>query len=137
MRLPADVARYLALRYRVLDQEVLGALYLDQSLRVIRVEEICRGTINRLCVEPRAILRQALLLGAPKVVLFHTHPSGDLLPSAEDVAFTRHFAEAALTVGVRLDDHLILGGEDRWTSLRETMFTFTPDPGGGQVQALV
>jgi len=39
-------------------------------------------------------------------------------------------AEAALTVGVRLDDHLIPGGEDRWNSLRETIFPFVPEAAG-------
>jgi len=130
LRHSADVARYLALRYRILDQEVLGAIYLDDRLRLISIEEIYRGTLNRACVEPRAILRKALLLGASKLSLFHTHPSGDVTPSVEDVAFTRRFAEAALGVGIRLEDHLILGEGDRWTSLRERIFPFVPESTG-------
>ena len=34
------------------------------------------------------------LLGAAGLILFHTHPSGDPSPSAEDLAFTRRMAEA-------------------------------------------
>ena len=50
-------------------------------------------------------------------VLFHTHPSGDPSPSAEDLAFTRRMAEAGDLIGVELLDHLILGSAGRWVSL--------------------
>jgi DNA repair protein RadC len=116
---PAAVASYLALRYGVRDQEVMGALYLDTRHRLLAERELYRGTLNRAAVEPRAILKEGLLHGACGLVVFHTHPSGDPSPSAEDLAFTRRLAEAGELVGIRLVDHLILGGVGRWTSLRE------------------
>lgn len=119
MGAPAAVASYLALRYGVRDQEVMGALYLDTRHRLIAERDLYRGTINRAAVEPRAILKEGLIHGACGVVVFHTHPSGDPSPSAEDLAFTRRLAEGGELVGIRLIDHLILGGVGRWTSLRE------------------
>jgi DNA repair protein RadC len=119
MSRPQAAARYLALRYGRPDQEVMGALYLDTRHRLIAESEIFRGTINRAAVEPRAILKEGLLRGATGFLLFHTHPSGDPSPSAEDVAFTRRLAEAGEIVGISLVDHLILGGASRWISLRE------------------
>ena len=70
-------------------------------------------------MEPRTILKQGLLLDAAGLVLFHTHPSGDPAPSAEDLAFTRRLADAGELVGPRLVDHLILGRGHRWVSLRQ------------------
>ena len=119
MGAPAAVASYLTLRYGVRDQEVMGALYLDTRHRLIAERDLYRGTINRAAVEPRAILKEGLIHGACGVVVFHTHPSGDPSPSAEDLAFTRRLAEGGELVGIRLIDHLILGGVGRWTSLRE------------------
>ncbi len=116
---PAAVASYLALRYRLRDQEVLGALYLDTRNRLIAERELYRGTLNRAAVEPRAILKEGLLAGASGLIVFHTHPSGDPGPSAEDIAFTRRLAEAGEVVGIRLVDHLVLGSVGRWVSLRE------------------
>ena len=60
-----------------------------------------------------------LLRDAAGLVLFHTHPSGDPAPSAEDLAFTRRLADAGETVGIRLIDHLIVGTGGRWVSLRQ------------------
>jgi DNA repair protein RadC len=116
---PIEVARFLALRYQQRDQEVMGALFLDVRHHLLADQEIFRGTIHRAAVEPREILKQCLLRGAAGLVLFHTHPSGDPTPSADDVRFTRRMAEAAAVIGVELVDHLILGTTTRWISLRE------------------
>ena len=116
---PAAVASYLALRFSALDQEVMGALYLDARNRLLAEREIFRGALSRAVAEPRRILREGLLAGAAGCVVFHTHPSGDPSPSAEDLAFTRRLAAAGETVGIRLVDHLVLGAPGRWVSLRE------------------
>ncbi|MEM8963398.1 MAG: DNA repair protein RadC [Acidobacteriota bacterium] len=122
MRRPVDqpdaVARYLLLRYGRLDQEVMGALFVDVRNRLLGESELFRGTLHRAAVEPRAVLKEALARNASGVVLFHNHPSGDPTPSHEDLAFTQRMATAGEVVGVRLVDHLILGDAGRWVSLR-------------------
>lgn len=119
LRRLAEVARYLTLTYGDQNQEVLGALFLNGCYRLLACREIYRGTLNRAAVEPRAILKEAILAGASVIVLFHTHPSGDLQPSGEDILFTRRMVEAAATVGITLQDHLILGELGRWVSLHQ------------------
>ena len=114
---PHIVASYLALRYSKLDQETMGALFLDVRNQVIAESEIFRGTLTRTAVEPRAILKEALLRSAAGLILFHIHPSGDPAPSLEDLAFTRRMNEAGKLLSIRLHDHLILGAHGRWVSL--------------------
>jgi DNA repair protein RadC len=115
---PSAVADYLRLRYASSTQEVMGALYVDTRHRIMHDKEHFRGSINRAAVEPRAILKEALLSDAVAVILFHNHPSGQPDPSPEDIAFTRRFSEAAEIVGIRLLDHLVLGDAGRYVSLR-------------------
>jgi len=115
---PAMVADYLSLRYARGEQEVMGALYLDVRHRLIAEADLYRGTLYRAAVEPRAVLKEALLRGAAGFILFHNHPSGDPSPSAEDLKFTRRMAEAGELLGVKLIDHVILGGGGRWVSLK-------------------
>jgi DNA repair protein RadC len=93
-------------------------MFLDLRGRLMSEAELYRGTLNRSAVEPRKILKEALLRGASAVVAFHTHPSGCPAPSSEDLVFTRRLAEAGELVGVRLVDHLILGSAGRWVSLQ-------------------
>ncbi|HEX3130880.1 MAG TPA: DNA repair protein RadC [Thermoanaerobaculia bacterium] len=116
---PAEVARYLHLRFWARDQEVVGALFLDSRNRLLGDRELFRGTLDRAVADPREILKEALLRGAAAVILFHTHPSGDPSPSEPDILFTRRLKEAAEVVGLRLADHMILGDAGRWVSLRQ------------------
>ena len=116
---PAEVARYLDLRYGHTGQEVMGALYVNARHRLIGERELFRGTLHRASAEPREVLRAALEIGAAALVLFHTHPSGDPAPSREDVLFTRRMVRAGEVVGVHMVDHLIVGCGGRWVSLRD------------------
>ncbi|HTQ80217.1 MAG TPA: DNA repair protein RadC [Thermoanaerobaculia bacterium] len=111
------VARYLALRYLSPDQEIMGALFLDSRRRLLGERELYRGTLDRALVEPREVLKECLLRGAAAVVLFHTHPSGDPSPSAEDLLFTQRLQRATEVVGVTLVDHLVLGRMGSYVSL--------------------
>jgi len=111
------VVGYLRTRYERGDQEVMGALYLDIRYRLLHEAELFRGTLSRAAVEPRAILRQGLACKAARLILFHTHPSGDPAPSAEDLGFSQRMLEAGELMGICLEDHIILG-MNRWVSLR-------------------
>jgi len=118
---PEEMVRYLSLRYHARDQEILGALFLDNRGRLLGEREIYRGTLDRAAVEPREILKECLLRGAAAVVIFHNHPSGDPAPSQDDIAFTKNLAAAAQVVGVRLADHLILGEGGTWATVRDRL----------------
>ncbi len=116
---PQAVARYLFLRYRKPMQEVMGAVFLNQRNRVLSDRVFFVGTLTRAAVEPRPILREGLCRGAAGIILFHTHPSGDPEPSAEDMNFTKRLAHAGEIMGIGLVDHLVLGSPNDWVSLRE------------------
>jgi DNA repair protein RadC len=117
MERPDLVAGYLWLRYHQRDQEVAGAMYLDARMGLIEIRELVRGTLCRAVVEPRTFLRPALENGAWGMVMFHTHPSGDPAPSADDLTFTHRLDKAGEIVGIQLIDHLILGSSRLFVSL--------------------
>jgi DNA repair protein RadC len=98
---------------------MMGALYLDARSGLIGGCELFRGTLRRACFEPRLIFRKALLRDASGVLAFHTHPSGDPTPSAEDLLFTQRLAEIGRLMEINLVDHLILAGAQRWASMRQ------------------
>ena len=97
---------------------MMGGLFLDARKRLLAERELFRGTLTRTAVEPRTVLKEALWCRASAGILFHTHPSGDPTPSAEDLSFTRQMSAAGKILGIELADHLILGDGGRWVSLR-------------------
>lgn len=109
---PSLVKEYLRRARGDGTQERTGVLYLNARNRLLRDDpEIYRGTLDRAVVEPREILKRALLANAAGLILYHNHPSGDPSPSREDREFTRRLAAAAESVGLRLLDHIVVGRE--------------------------
>lgn len=116
---PHRLARRLVLQHARAGQEVLGAVYLDDHDRPLGSDSFFFGTRDRVRVDPRPILKQAILLPAPRLIAFHIHPTGRRMPSPEDVRFSRRLRRACDVVGVELLDHLVLSTDRRWTSLRQ------------------
>ncbi|HTO86097.1 MAG TPA: DNA repair protein RadC [Thermoanaerobaculia bacterium] len=101
-------------------QERTGAFFLNARNRLVRHDpEIYRGTLDRAVVEPRELLKRALLANAAGLIVYHNHPSGDPTPSREDREFTRRLASAAEAVGLRLLDHIVVA-RDGCISFRES-----------------
>ncbi len=98
--------------FMALRQESLRVLLLDAKLRLIRAEEITRGSVSECMAHPREIFRQAMIHSAYAVVVLHNHPSGDPAPSAADIRITRSLREAASLLQINLIDHIILGSPD-------------------------
>jgi DNA repair protein RadC len=48
----------------------------------------------------------------------HNHPSGQLRPSKEDLSITEQLVNAGETIGIPVQDHLIISGND-YLSLKE------------------
>ena len=118
IRQPRDVGPYLMTRYGDEREECFGVLLLDARNRLLREHRLSRGGWCASVVRPREVFRQALLVGAPAVILFHNHPSGDPTPSREDLAITGQLQEAGELLGIRVLDHLVVGAEG-FVSLRE------------------
>ncbi len=116
IRSPADTEMFLKARMQHLDHELFCCLYLDNRHRVLRFDELFRGTIDGTSVYPREVVKEALSVNAAAVILAHNHPSGVAEPSQADERITRRLKSALELVDIRLLDHLIVG-EGKATSL--------------------
>ena len=65
---PEATRRFLQARLRDLPHEVFAALFLDNRHRVIRYEELFRGTIDGASVHPREVVKAALKLNAAAMI---------------------------------------------------------------------
>ena len=116
IRSPADTEAFLVSRMRHLGHELFCCLFLDNRHRVLRFDEMFRGTIDGTSVYPREVVMEALAVNAAAVILAHNHPSGVAEPSQADERITRRLKSALELVDIRLLDHLIIGA-GRATSL--------------------
>jgi len=95
--------------------EQFGIVLLDTRHRVLRSAVLAVGTLNSSVVEPRDVFREAAIGGAAAIVVFHNHPSGDPVPSPEDMELTRRLAAAGALMGIDVVDHVVLGDMRYWS----------------------
>jgi len=97
-------------------QSIIGDLTFEEShfitlnnaSKVIAHHKTSQGGMAGTVMDPRLILKQALLDGASKIILAHNHPSGNLKPSEADIAITKKIKESAKLMDIALLDHLII-----------------------------
>ena len=113
-----EVAEYLMPLYGGHAVERIGVLLFDTKSRVIRTDIVSVGTVDASFAHPREVFRAAAVASAAAIVVFHNHPSGDPMPSQDDVALTQRLVQAGRVMGIDVVDHIILG-DARWFSFRD------------------
>lgn len=103
-----DMHAYLSLTLAQSIKEELRLLLLDKSHNLLADLSIAVGSVSRISVYPREILRPILLHQASAVILAHNHPAGTLAPSKDDVETTHSLQELLDSVDVKLIDHVIV-----------------------------
>ncbi len=97
------------------EQIVLVLLGSDGSL--LFLDKVCEGSVGTVPVYVRRIIRLALQYDADTALIAHNHPSGNALPSSQDIAATRELYAALEGVNIHFEDHLIFAAGE-YVSLR-------------------
>ena len=92
-------------------REAILLVLTDAAGRVLFSGIIHEGSVGAAEIYFRELVRLASSYDAACAVLAHNHPSGDCLPSRDDLETTRLAADALSRVNVTLLDHVIVAGD--------------------------
>lgn len=95
------------------DREFFCVVNLDSQNRPINYHVVAIGTINQSMFEIGNVFKTAILSNAAKIMVFHNHPSGEVIPSFEDISATQRIIDAGQIMGVKVIDHVIIGGRNK------------------------
>lgn len=98
--------------------ECLVVLFLNTRRRVRGHQFLSMGTHDCLLVQPMMAFRYAVALPAPALVFLHNHPSGNPEPSSADIKVTRDLIRAGQLLKIDVLDHVIVGSNGHFSSLR-------------------
>ena len=101
------------------DKEHFFCIGLNCKNRVLFVDLVSLGTLTASLISPRETFRLAVNRGVANIVITHNHPSGDPTPSRDDIAVTERLKKAGDILGIALLDHVIIGSDGQFTSLKE------------------
>jgi DNA repair protein RadC len=85
---------------------------------LLGIHRVYQGTATGTSVRIGELIRSALLMGAVGFALVHNHPSGDSQASDEDISLTSEVAKAASLLDLSFIDHLVVGSNGAFTSIR-------------------
>ncbi|MDO4815455.1 MAG: DNA repair protein RadC [Bacillota bacterium] len=106
-----EAGKYLVAKFAYETNECAFAMLLDEKMRILSCQKISQGVVNGTEISIRALCELALKFRAKGVIISHNHPSGVLLPSAEDEQCTQAIKNALKVIDVNLCDHVIVAGE--------------------------
>lgn len=110
IRTPDDAIEVLAEEFKTYDREFMGVLNIAANGVPINFHVCHIGGLSESIVEPRQIMKAALLSNASGIIMVHNHPSGSLNPSSVDIETTKRIKECGDLLCISLLDHIIIAG---------------------------
>ncbi|MDR2979333.1 MAG: DNA repair protein RadC [Bacteroidales bacterium] len=117
-----DVVEIMQDKIAHIEHEEFWVLFLNQSSKVLLVENFSKGGITSTDVDVRLVARKALELMATGVIICHNHPSGDVHPSDSDLRLTQSFKVALDLLNIKCLDHVILHGDQFYSFVQKGVF---------------
>jgi DNA repair protein RadC len=111
LRSSEDVFRHFRDQLAQQKREIFYVVLLNNKNRKIREVKISEGSLTASLVHPREVYNPVIRESAAAVIFVHNHPSGDPSPSPEDIEITRRLKEVGEVMGIRVLDHVVVGGE--------------------------
>lgn len=104
------IMQKILLRENKIDQnrEHFWVLGLENNNRILFIELISLGTVNKTLAEPMEVFSLALQKRAARIILCHNHPSGEIKPSDADKDITDRLIQVGIIVNTEVVDHLII-----------------------------
>lgn len=103
------------------NQEHFWVIGLDNQSKILFIELVGLGAVNRVGANPPDVFRMGIYKLAVSMILVHNHPSGNLKPSDEDIDFTDKMYKVGEIIGIKILDHLIIT-EKSYVSLADKGF---------------
>lgn len=113
---PADVIPLIS-HYADRKQEHFLCISLNGANEVINSRVVSVGLVNKTQVHPREVFADPITDRASSIIVAHNHPSGELLPSKEDIQVTKQLQSSGEILGIRLADHIIFNKKGYYSFL--------------------
>ena len=106
---PQDVADLLINELKYEKREIVKVLMLNAKNNILKIQDIAQGGTSVAVFEIKDVLKEAIKIGAPKIILVHNHPSGDPTPSHDDIELTQKLEQVSKMLEIELLDHVVIG----------------------------
>ncbi len=114
---PQDIVNLVMNELKLEKREIVKVVVLNSQNVIIKIQTIALGKTNSANIDIKDIFTEAIKRGLNKIILLHNHPSGNSIPSKQDIDFTKRIEEAGNLLNIQLLDHIIIGYNE-YTSIK-------------------
>jgi len=120
---PRTVAEFIHKKIGDDCRENFVILCVDNKNMVVSYSLVSVGTVTEAIVHPREVFIAAIMTKASSVIIAHNHPSGNCIPSVQDIETTKRLVDGGKIIGIPVLDHIIIGfgykGDNSYYSMKE------------------
>ena len=120
---PKDMHAIVAPAFDGAESERMVVAMLNTRNGVIGLETVYVGSVNQSQVRIGELFRSAVRLNATSIILAHNHPSGDDMPSPDDLHLTAEAIAAGRLLDIKVLDHIVVA-DGGFASLRDRGIAF-------------
>lgn len=93
-------------------REKAYAVYLNRQNEVIAHLQLSIGGLTHTVLDKRLVIKGALDSLADGVIIAHNHPSGDSIPSKNDIQETDELRRVCSAMDIKFIDHIVLAEKE-------------------------
>lgn len=116
---PKEVVAALGPVFDGAERELLVVVALDSRNGIVGYETVYQGNVSAALVRVGELFKFPVRVIAKSIIILHNHPSGDTLPSPDDLLLTTEVKKAGDILDIKLLDHIIVGRYRDFTSLKD------------------
>ena len=90
-------------------REKLKVIMLNTKNEIQKIIDVGLGGASSINIQAKDILKEAIKMEIPRIIMVHNHPSGNAIPSQTDIKFTKEVELSAKLLGLQLLDHIVIG----------------------------
>lgn len=109
------VMSYFRRHFAVTNNEEMFAFCFDKKYKLLACNRIKGFSKFELKFEISDFTKSILIEGCEYIVIAHTHPSGEVKPSQDDIIATKILYNVCKTIGYKLNDHLIINETEAYS----------------------
>lgn len=106
------------LNFEVLEIALLDSNYNVPKNGIIRLEN---GVVNQTNISIRKIFELLLRQNSYGFILAHNHPTGNCIPSKQDIYITNKLSQLSQDLGIKFLDHIIIAKNDYYSFYKNGM----------------
>ncbi len=121
LRSPYECVKYFRSKYEIKNKEFLYVVCLNNSCKIMKTIIIEGNSDNSVSIDIKKFANMINNENTASIVLFHTHPNGEVKPSREDILTTQNILNICCIMNVVLCDHIILNEKDYFSFGRDNL----------------